>query len=322
MAEGTASARVELIAPMLAMAGHLPADDEAWAFEFKWDGIRAIAYVNHDGTRLMSRNDKDLTDSFPMLQPGAGALGSRAPILDGEIVAFDDEGRPSFQRLQRRSSRAQGPPRIAYVVFDILRIDGQWLLDQPYARRREDLEQLDLGGANGNWTVAPTFSGPGSDVLAASVSRGLEGVVAKRLDSRYLPGRRSPAWTKVKNLRTQEIVVGGWIPGEGHRSGRIGSLMMGVPDGRGGLEYVGQVGSGFGEEALKDLAELLAPNTAATSPFTSAVPATVARQATWLSPCVVGEVAFAEWTHAGRLRQPVWRGLRPDKSPVHVVREP
>ncbi|HKH88948.1 MAG TPA: non-homologous end-joining DNA ligase [Acidimicrobiales bacterium] len=322
MAGGAANSVEERIAPMLAMAGSLPADDEAWAFEFKWDGIRAIAYVDRDGTRFMSRNDNDLTGSFPVLQPRYGVGGSRAAVLDGEIVAFDEDGRPSFQRLQRRSSSPEGQPPIAYVVFDVLRLDGTWLLEMPYAERRETLERLDLEGVAGSWTVAPRFPGPGSDVLAATRSGGLEGVVAKRLDSRYLPGRRSPLWTKVKNVRTQQIVVGGWIPGEGHRSGRIGSLMMGIPDGSGGLAYVGQVGSGFGEEVLRGLAERLAPDIVDRSPFTSPVPTSVTRQATWLAPRVVGEVEFAEWTHAGRLRQPVWRGLRPDKSPAGVVREP
>ncbi len=206
------------------------------------------------------------------------------------------------------------------MVFDVLHLDGSPRLDEPYSKRRKLLESLKLS-KGANWTIGPSLPGPGSDVLAASLERGLEGVVAKRTDSRYQPGRRSPAWRKVKNFRTQEVVVGGYTPGEGKRSGSIGSLLLGIPTEEGGLDYVGQVGTGFSEEILRDLGRTFAERVRDRSPFSTKVPPNYAKKATWLEPDLVGEVAFSEWTNDGRLRQPAWRGLRADKSPAEVVRE-
>jgi bifunctional non-homologous end joining protein LigD len=330
-----------LVPPMLAVAGSLPSEPHGWAYEFKWDGVRAIAYVEGGRPRFLSRNGNDLTGAFPELRPLGEALGARQVILDGEIVAFDEEGRPRFQLLQprlhaavpeadgdgrrpgrRRSARSGAPSRPAvYVVFDVLHLDGSSHLDEPYSVRRRLLESLEIS-KGANWTIGPSFPGPGGDVLAASLERGLEGVVAKRTDSRYQPGRRSPAWRKVKNFRTQEVVVGGYTAGEGKRSGTIGSLLLGLPSDGGGLDYVGQVGTGFSEEILRDLGRIFAERVCDRSPFSTKVPANYAKKATWLEPDLVGEVAFSEWTTDGRLRQPAWRGLRTDKSAAEVVREP
>jgi bifunctional non-homologous end joining protein LigD len=323
------------IAPMLATPGALPAGDGNWAFEFKWDGIRAVVFVEAGRARFASRNDNDLTGSIPELQPPVEAFAVPV-VLDGEIVAFDETGVPRFQLLQNRGrqpgrARAsrQGRPdaaaggpsagAVAYLVFDVLWLDGNSLMDRTYSERRHVLETLDLTGAP-LWSVAPSFPGPGEDVFAASRDQGLEGVVSKRLDSRYTPGRRSPAWIKTKHQRMQEVVVGGWTRGEGSRSGTIGALLLGIP-GAGGLGYVGKVGSGFDGRELKALGERFAGLVADQSPFVTPVPTADARTATWLEPTLVGEVVFSEWTDSGRLRQPVWRGLRLDKSPGEVTRE-
>jgi bifunctional non-homologous end joining protein LigD len=181
------------------------------------------------------------------------------------------------------------------------------------------LEQLELAGDR--WAVPPAFDGQAEDAKAASLAQGLEGVLAKRRDSTYEPGRRSRNWTKVKNIKTQEAVVVGWRPGEGRRSGQFGSLLLGVHNDEGRLVYAGHVGTGFSEKVLDDLARRLAPLERKTSPLDDEVPRTEARDAHWVRPTLVGEVAFSEWTQDGRLRHPVWRGLRPDKDADEVVPE-
>lgn len=301
------------IAPMLATLGHLPHDGEKWAYEFKWDGVRAVCYQDEAGARFVSRGDKDLTDAFPQLQPRDADLAARHPILDGEIVAFDERGVPSFQALQARGHHAA---RIAYIVFDVLHLDGRSVMDRTYEERRQILEQLQLDNVSG-WSVSPSFVGDGEAVFAASGERGLEGVMAKRLDSRYLPGKRSPAWVKVKHTRNQLVVVGGWTPGSGSRSGTIGALLLGVPDGS-GVRFVGKVGSGFGRVVLQALEQALGPLVTDDCPFSTTVPVPDKRVATWVRPELVGEVKFTEWTSAGRLRQPVWLGLAPGTRPADI----
>jgi bifunctional non-homologous end joining protein LigD len=318
----------ELIRPMFAVAGSLPKDDEGWGYELKWDGVRAVAYVEGGRLRLMSRNDRDVTASYPELRAFADRLGSRQVVLDGEVVAVDPKtGRPSFARLQRRMHvtgatqvrRLTGEVPVSYFAFDLLHTDGHSALSRPYAERRDLLEGLQLGEET--LSVPPSFRGDGSAVLHASAQQGLEGVVAKRLDSPYLPGRRSDAWIKVKNVRTQEVVVAGWKPGDGRRAGTMGSLLLGL-QGEQGLEYVGHVGTGFTDRMLRELAAQLAPLARPTSPFATQVPRPDAKDARWVEPRLVGEVAFGEWTPDGRLRHPSWRGLRSDKGPEEVQREP
>ncbi len=307
-------------APMSAAAGPLPHDDDRWSYEVKFDGIRALAYVGAD-LRLISRNDKDITAAWP-------ELADLAPVdppfvLDGEIVTFRPDGRTSFEALQpRMHQRHPGLIRTltatvpaTYLIFDLLHIGDRSLIDLPYARRRRLLEQLDPHGPH--WRVPPRLTGSGERVLAESAKLGLEGILCKRLDSPYLPGRRSPLWTKVKNVRDQEVVIVGWRPGAGRREGRIGSLLMAVHDRRGELTYIGNVGTGFTRRMLDDLAAALRP----LRRDDPAVAADVA-DAVWVEPRLVGEVSFAEWTGDGRLRHPSWRGLRPDKAADDVVREP
>jgi bifunctional non-homologous end joining protein LigD len=316
-----------LLRPMLATAREqLPPDDASWAYEFKWDGVRAVVYVSGGRARVLSRNDRDVTATYPELRDLAETLGSRPVVLDGEIVAMDEGGRPSFAALQARMHvtnpaqvrRLMAQVPATYLAFDVLHLDGHSMLDVPYAERREVLDGLRLAGPS--WQTPPSFRGGGPDVLAASREQGLEGVVAKRLDSRYLPGKRSDTWLKVKNIRTQEVVIAGWQPGEGRRHGAIGALLLGVP-GADGLDYVGQVGTGFTDAMLRDLGERLEPLARDTAPFTAEVPRAHAKDARWVEPRLVGEVAFSEWTRDGRLRHPTWRGLRSDKSPDEVRRE-
>lgn len=321
-----------LIRPMLAVAGSLPAASadgmSAWATEMKWDGVRAVAYI--DGSQspscqLFSRNDRDITVAYPELASLPGAVGAKSAVLDGEIVAMDDRGRPSFGRLQNRmhiadaakAARLASEYPVCYLVFDLLRLDGHSLLDLPYVRRRALLEQLHP--AADHVALPPAFQGDPGDALAASRERGLEGVVCKRLESTYQPGRRSPSWVKVKHLQMQEVVLVGWEPGAGRREGEIGALLLAVPiDGE--LTYVGKVGTGFTDQMLADLRRILRPLEAKTSAAVD-VPRAQQRLAHWVRPELVGEVVFGEWTNDNRLRHPAWRGLRPDKSVADVVIE-
>ncbi|WP_324194425.1 non-homologous end-joining DNA ligase [Nocardia terpenica] len=308
-------------AVMLATAGDLPADDSRWGYEVKFDGIRAIGYVD-DGLRLMSRNDKNITPAWPELADLAPA--SPPFVVDGEIVAFTEDGRTSFEALQPRMHQ-RNPATIrtlaaavpaTYMIFDLLHIGDRPLIDLPYRQRRELLEQLAPHGPH--WQVPPRLHGRGADVLAESRRLGLEGIVCKRLDSTYTPGRRTPLWTKVKNSRDQEIVVVGWRPGTGRRAGHIGSLLMAVPGRDGTLIYIGNVGTGFTQATLDDLRTRLRPLERGTPTVDADVP-----DAIWVAPELVGEVSFAEWTNnrttgERRLRHPSWRGLRPDKTPDQI----
>jgi bifunctional non-homologous end joining protein LigD len=318
----------ELVRPMLAVPGELPApvEDEQWRYEMKWDGVRVVGYVADGSVRLMSRNDLDVSRSYPeILTPPPELTGVRA-VLDGELVTFDAHGRPSFGRLQERmhvadvaaARRLAERVPVVYLLFDVLHLDGRSTLRTPYVQRRALLEDLGIGGDA--WRVPPSFGGPGADVLAASRENHLEGVVAKRAASVYRPGARSPDWRKVKHVRMQEVVIAGWRPGQGRRAGGIGSLVLGVP-GPAGLQFAGGVGTGFTARMLADLAGRLAPLERPTSPFAQDLPRAETRDAHWVEPALVGEVAFTEWTSDGRLRHPSWRGLRPDKRPDQVRRE-
>ncbi|WP_433726200.1 non-homologous end-joining DNA ligase [Nocardia sp. CA-129566] len=308
--------RLPHYAAMLAMAGALPGDDDRWAYEVKFDGIRAIGYIDDD-LRLVSRNDKDITAAWPELVDLAPA--SPRFVVDGEIVAFTADGRTSFEALQPRMHQ-RNPAAIralrrtipaTYLIFDLLHIGDRSLIDLPYQQRRQLLEQLGLRGPH--WQVPPRLDGAGADILAESKRLGLEGILCKRSDSPYLPGRRSPLWTKVKNVRDQEVVIVGWRPGTGRRAGSIGSLLMAVNDNTGNLVYIGNVGTGFTQATLTDLQSKLQPLQRNTPTVSADI-----KDAIWVTPELVGEVTFTEWTGDGRLRHPSWRGLRPDKSPNEV----
>ncbi|MHB1988115.1 MAG: non-homologous end-joining DNA ligase [Acidimicrobiales bacterium] len=316
------------VKPMLATLGELPLEDYGWTYELKWDGVRAIAYAGAGNLRLESRNGNDLTASFPELWAIEDALGDNAVVLDGEIVAFGSDQRPNFQLLQPRIHTADRRKAMGlaarqpatFVLFDLCYVNGKSLLDKAYEERRGRLDDLHLSIGD-YWTLSPRFEGPGLDVYRASKAQGMEGVVAKRDSSPYRSGKRSADWTKVKNTSMQEVVIGGWVPGDGRRKDRIGSLLLGVPSDR-GLTYVGQVGTGFTDEILSDLAGRLEPLRRDSSPFLPGVPPRYARSAHFVEPRLVGEVAFGQWTNDDRLRHPSWRGLREDKDPTEVVREP
>jgi bifunctional non-homologous end joining protein LigD len=316
----------ELVKPMLAVSGSLPSERGTdWRYEFKWDGVRAIAYVDGGRVRLTSRRDLDRTAAYPELRKLGEVLGSRQVVLDGEIIALDDKGRPSFEALQprmlvddpARARRLAASVPVTYMVFDLLHLDGRSTLALPYLERRRLLDGLELAGDH--WTVSPSHEGPGADLLRAARGGGLEGVVAKRADSPYRPGQRSADWVKVKVQHTQSVVVGGFTPPKGSRTG-FGALLAGIP-GPDGLAYAGKVGTGFSEQAISALLSRLRPLERARSPFAGTVPAADAAGATWVEPELVGEVRFTEWTRAGRLRQPAWLGLRDDVAPEDVVRE-
>jgi bifunctional non-homologous end joining protein LigD len=315
----------EHVKPMLARAGSLPRKDDGWAYEIKWDGVRAIAYSTPGELRLESRNLKEITGSYPELARLNRALSSHAAILDGEIVAFDEHGRPSFAALQRRmhvgtdaqAKRLAKASPVTYMIFDLLWLDGHSLMGLRYDERRELLLALALSGES--WQTPEHLSGRGRDVLKATAEQQLEGIVAKRLDSPYEPGARTSAWTKIKNVGRQELVLGGWLPGEGRRERRIGALLVGVYDPDGAFRYAGRVGTGFNDAELDRLGKLLKPLKREDSPFTAGE--RPPRGAVFVEPELVAEIEFTEWTSAGVLRHPSYKGLREDKNAREVVRE-
>jgi bifunctional non-homologous end joining protein LigD len=303
----------EHVVPMLARIGDLPRDEDRYAFEIKWDGIRALVYSEPGRMRIEGRSLTDVTAQYPELRPLNRALGSRSAVLDGEIVALDERGRPNFGRLQQRM-HLTGDTRIkrrskelpaTYMIFDLLHLDGHSLMELPYEERRARLDELGLDGAA--WRTPSAHPGHGRALLEASAEQGLEGVVAKRLDSPYEPGRRAATWIKVKNKRRQELVIGGWLPGEGRRETTIGALLVGYNDGDGLFRYGGRVGTGFKQRDLDYLAERLDPLRRKTSPFHA--PPKPPKGALFTSPELVCEVEFTEWTSEGILRHPSYKGL-------------
>ncbi|MFP5578333.1 MAG: non-homologous end-joining DNA ligase [Acidimicrobiia bacterium] len=314
--------------PMKATAGGLPEGD-GWIYEVKWDGMRAVVAVDDGHLRLQTASGKDATVSFPELQGLAGALGVGSAVLDGEVVAFDERGRPSFGRLQQRmhvgdrraaAARAEAVPCVL-VLFDLLALDGRAVVGLPWSDRRRLLEELVQIGPH--WQV-PAVHQDGRALLDAATANDLEGIVAKRVDSLYRPGARTREWVKVKVRRRQEFVVGGWAPGKGNRGGRIGGLLVGYHDAPGSppLRYAGRVGSGLGQAELAELEERFAEMVVADCPFDPPPPRAHAVDAVWLQPELVVEVEYAEWTSDGRLRHPTYAGRRTDKDADQVTADP
>lgn len=309
--------------PMLAKSGRLPADQEAYGFEVKWDGIRTLLFYDHGHLALQGRNRTDFTPRYPEVRALTRELGARRLILDGEIVAFDDAGRPSFERLQSRMHlasdsavrRRMRDTPATYVAFDLLYLDGHSTMSLSYESRRSLLEQLEFDGPA--WRTPSYQAGSGSALLDATRELGIEGIVAKRLGRPYEPGRRASHWIKIKNVTQQDVVIGGWTPGEGGRSGRLGALAVGVmKDDR--LVYAGKVGTGFTAETLAMLSRELEPRRRDTSPFEGRQPP---RGTVFVEPELVALVEFREWTGSGTLRAPSFKGLRPDASPQETTRE-
>jgi bifunctional non-homologous end joining protein LigD len=310
------------IEPMLATRGALPTDG-GWGYEFKWDGLRAIACVDEDGLRLLTRNRTDVTQTYPELDALRAMLSDRRAVLDGEIVVLGRTGVPSFAALQQRM-RTPVPTAAAvranparFYVFDLLHLDGTDLTPLPYVERRDALQRLAIAGDVAD--TPPYWSGDaGPAVLDAAGELGLEGVIAKRLESPYQPGRRSPDWIKVPLTNTVEVIVAGYKTGGRRRATTIASLLVGMFDADGRLVYVGQVSTGLGEETLLDLQARLDERRQPDSPFDAPVPRQHAREAEWVRPDLVADVAFRSWTPDRRLRQPSWRGLRPDRDAGEV----
>jgi bifunctional non-homologous end joining protein LigD len=323
---------------MLAKPGQVPESDDAeWAYEVKWDGIRALGYARHGEWTMLSRRQEEVTARYPELEGIAEALADRDAIVDGEVVALDDEGRPRFQLIQSRmglSSPAAVKAKmkqqpVDYVIFDLLHLDGRCVRDLPYLERRELLEGLSLDGSR--WRTPAYRLDGGADLLEAARRQGLEGIVSKRADSPYRPGKRTGEWIKTRVWRRQEFVIGGYIPGEGSRAKRVGSLLVGYYDkrrselGKGGeqqLHFAGGVGSGLKEGDLEFLTKELRKSERPESPFDVGAPTgPKSRFSVWCEPELVCEVSWTEWTNVGTLRQPAFKGMRDDKDPREVVKE-
>jgi bifunctional non-homologous end joining protein LigD len=311
------------IAPMLARSGTLPRDEAAYGFEVKWDGIRTVLFCDHGHLSLQGRNFTDFTPRYPEVRELARELGARRLVLDGEVVAFDDEGRPSFERLQSRMHlasdsavrRRMRDTPVTYVIFDLLYLDGHSTMPLAYEDRRRVLEALELEGPS--WRTPAYHRGEGTALLEATRNLGIEGILAKRLDCPYEPGRRTSGWIKVKNVGLQDVVIGGWTPGEGGREGHLGALAVGVME-NGRLVYAGKVGTGFTERTLSMLERELDPLRRDGSPFAGRQPP---KGTIFVDPRLVASVEFREWTGSGTLRAPSFKGLRPDKDPQDCVRE-
>jgi bifunctional non-homologous end joining protein LigD len=311
------------IAPMKAVLGDLPRDDE-WTFEIKWDGMRAIACLDDDGrSQLWSGNHIDVTHRFPELAALTDSMHGARCVLDGELIALNELGRPSFERMQSRMHldraadalrRAADVP-VTYVVFDLLLLDTNDLTTLALTTRRGALDEIFESGSN--WRLSEQHD-DGHALNAAVHEMELEGLMAKRLDSVYLPGKRTTAWRKVKRRVTRQFVVGGWAEGSGGREGRIGGLLIGAYRDD-GLWYAGRVGSGLRDGEIRDLLGTFASTHRAESPFIAgSVPRVDARAARWVEPRVVIEVAFAEWTNEGRIRHPSYLRRLPRVDPLTV----
>ena len=304
----------DTIAPMLATHGSVTAlKASQWAFEGKWDGYRLLIEADHGALRIRSRRGREVTQEYRELRWLAEEFAEHHVILDGEAVVLDPSGVPNFHEMQNRGKGE----RVEFWAFDVLYLDGRSLLRARYRDRRQLLEMLAAGS---KLIVPELLPGDGKEALERSGERGWEGVIAKKRDSTYQPGRRSSSWIKDKHWNTQEVVIGGWKAGEGGRSSGIGSLLMGIP-GAGGLHFAGRVGTGFTERDLANLKKTLAPLHTDESPFDPPLPRSEARGVTYVEPVLVGEVRYSEWTPDDRLRQSSWRGLRRDKDASEVVRE-
>jgi bifunctional non-homologous end joining protein LigD len=294
------------VVPMKATMGSTGAvpDGDGWAFEIKWDGYRTIVHVADGRVRLQSTAGHDVTDRWPEFSGLAGAVNARSAILDGELVVFDDDGRPRFELTQRSGV---GSDRQAVIqFFDVLQVDGSDTIDLTYLDRRRLLEQLVEPGDN--WTVPSFRLGDGAALVEATAEQGLEGVIAKRIDSRYRPGTRTKDWRKIKHRIEVELTIGGFTAGTGNRADTFGALLVGRPTPE-GLAFAGGVGTGFDQRTLRDLTDRLRRSVVAECPFDPTPPASVARAATWVEPLLQARIEIAEFTNDGLVRHATFTGL-------------
>lgn len=326
-AEGSSQPR-RFVAPMMAKLANAPPRSGDWIYELKFDGYRALALKDGESVRLLSRNEKDFTKKFAEIAEAVAGLKCEGAIIDGEVVALDEEGRPSFQLLQQYELAEEQPP-LCYYVFDLLEIDGEDLRELPIDERKKRLEKL---GAKAGEPIrfSSNLEGDPERVLEEVRKRGLEGLIGKRRDSRYESARRSGAWIKLKCLSEQEFVIGGYTPPQGSRKW-FGALLVGYHE-TGKLHFAAKVGTGFSAKLLKALHAQFQPLRQEVCPFSN-LPTkrhgrwgqgiTKAEMAacTWLEPSLVCQVRFTEWTGDGGLRHPAFLGLRDDKAAAQVVRE-
>lgn len=302
--------------PMLAGGNGIPPNSDAYLFEPKLDGQRVIAIVAPEGVVLTNRRGGEITATYPELAGLAGALAPHSAVLDGEVVAFNEKGLTSFQRLQRRMHVGRPTPQlvaetpVVFAAFDVLWLDGELLVDRAQHERREVLDSLGIKGRA--WQTAPVLDATPAELVEVCRQAGLEGFMAKRRDAPYAVGRRSTAWWKVKCGRRREFVVGGWSTGQGNRQESIGSLALGCYDVADEttqrLFYVGQAGSGLNDGMIRQLKALFAQITLPASPFVNPPPPKLH----FVRPMLVVEIAYTEVTEAGTLRQPSIKGLRTD----------
>lgn len=281
------------VAPMKATLGSLPGDDDRWAYEIKYDGYRTLAFLDDGQVRLQSTNLRDVTATYPELGTLAEGVHARSAVLDGELVVLDDDGRPRFDLMQRHQRPA------VLFVFDVLRVEDHDAIALPYEDRRRLLEQLVEPGPN--WAVPSFRIGGGGELLSATGEQSLEGIMAKRLGSTYVPGKRSPNWRKIKHRRRVEVVVGGYTAGEGNRSGSFGSLLVGFATDE-GLVFAGGVGTGFDQQRLADLTARLRAIRTDQCPFTELPPTSYRRGATWVTPSLTATIEITELTNDGLVR--------------------
>jgi bifunctional non-homologous end joining protein LigD len=292
------------VEPMKAVLSTLPpdSDDHNWAYEIKWDGYRTLCFVDRAGIRLQSSNRIDVTRKYPELAALPESVHAKSAVLDGELVVFDENGRPSFEHMQRHETQ------VVFQVFDVLSIGGRDVIAEPYERRREMLVGvLDQGT---NWSVPSHRIGGGRDLLDAAMERDLEGVMAKRLGTPYQPGKRTPNWRKVKIRRKVDVVVGGYTVGTGVRASTFGALLVGVADPDGALKFAGGVGTGYTQRVLDDLLAVLRSLRTDACPFTPVPPREYTRNAMWVEPVLTASIELTEFTNDGLVRHASFVGLK------------
>lgn len=294
------------VAPMKAVLGTLPHDDDGWAYEIKWDGWRVIVHVADGAARVQSASGLDLTGSFPEFAALAASVNAERAVLDGELVVLDDQARPNFGMLQAHSRPA------VFAAFDVLSVNGTDTIGLPYEQRRSLLADVLEPGPN--WMVPAHHVGGGADLLAVTGDQGLEGIIAKRLGSTYQPGTRTKHWIKIKHRRREVVTIGGWRTGTGNRSSTFGALLVGVREGE-RLRYAGGVGTGFTQAVLDDLRDRLARLASDTCPFDPPPPRAETRGANWVQPVLRAEIEIAEFTNDGHVRHASYLGLVPDSAP-------